>query len=168
MTNAAAQRIADKYIARDGQPPASRPRVVWAPVAISVKERDWLAKAILRGGFMPTRERDGDAAPFLSEMRSMHQRGLVQGLPWRITKFGRQCLHELDRSPSDAAAPHPAARLSAPEPVAIRPLAVVEREAIQHALSQLGGNRTRAAKALGISIRTIRNKIRAYGGAARA
>jgi transcriptional regulator with GAF, ATPase, and Fis domain len=38
----------------------------------------------------------------------------------------------------------------------------LEKQAIQAALRQTGGNRTQAAAALGISIRTLRNKLQAY------
>ncbi len=39
----------------------------------------------------------------------------------------------------------------------------IEREHIQNTLSQLGWNRTRTAQALGISMPTLRSKIRKYG-----
>ncbi|NNL66645.1 MAG: helix-turn-helix domain-containing protein, partial [Myxococcales bacterium] len=38
----------------------------------------------------------------------------------------------------------------------------LEREAIVRSLEAAGGNRTVAARALGISVRTLRNKIRRY------
>jgi two-component system, response regulator FlrC len=43
-----------------------------------------------------------------------------------------------------------------------RSIATVERELICETLLQGGGNRTHAATILGISIRGLRNKIRAY------
>jgi DNA-binding NtrC family response regulator len=43
-----------------------------------------------------------------------------------------------------------------------RSIAAVERELICETLVQRGGNRTHAATILGISIRALRNKIRAY------
>jgi len=43
-----------------------------------------------------------------------------------------------------------------------RSIATVERELICETLLQRGGNRTHAATILGISIRALRNKIRAY------
>jgi DNA-binding NtrC family response regulator len=43
-----------------------------------------------------------------------------------------------------------------------RSIAAVERELICETLLQRGGNRTHAATVLGISIRGLRNKIRAY------
>ncbi len=41
-------------------------------------------------------------------------------------------------------------------------VADVERDLILATLRQMGGNRTHAAKMLGISIRTIRNKLGSY------
>jgi DNA-binding NtrC family response regulator len=40
----------------------------------------------------------------------------------------------------------------------------MEKRMIFAALDRLGGNRTRAAEQLGISIRTLRNKLREYRG----
>jgi DNA-binding NtrC family response regulator len=42
-----------------------------------------------------------------------------------------------------------------------------ERELFRAALAQTNGNRTRTAEKLGVSLRTVRNKIRAYGLAPR-
>ncbi len=56
-------------------------------------------------------------------------------------------------------APSPVA---ATAPLACRPLAEIEREAILRTLERTHGNRTRAAEILGISIRTLRNKLRQY------
>ncbi len=39
----------------------------------------------------------------------------------------------------------------------------LERRALEQALEKTGGNRTRAAEMLGISLRTVRNKVREYG-----
>lgn len=44
----------------------------------------------------------------------------------------------------------------------------VERHLLENALGLTGGNRTRAAEMLGVSVRTIRNKIRQYGLPARS
>jgi DNA-binding NtrC family response regulator len=38
----------------------------------------------------------------------------------------------------------------------------VERELVLQTLGRCGGNRTRAARVLGVSVRTLRNKIRQY------
>jgi hypothetical protein len=51
-----------------------------------------------------------------------------------------------------------------PEPLLapVRPMREIEREVILHALRHFEGNRTHVARALKLSIRTIRNKIKAY------
>lgn len=41
-------------------------------------------------------------------------------------------------------------------------LAYIERAAIEAALSDWGGNRTRAARQLGISVRTLQRKLKAW------
>ncbi len=38
----------------------------------------------------------------------------------------------------------------------------IERELVLQTLARCGGNRTRAARVLGLSVRTMRNKIRQY------
>jgi DNA-binding NtrC family response regulator len=44
-----------------------------------------------------------------------------------------------------------------------RSIREVERHLLENTLGMTGGNRTRAAEMLGVSVRTIRNKIRQYG-----
>jgi DNA-binding NtrC family response regulator len=61
-----------------------------------------------------------------------------------------------------AGAAHTAAAVEAAEPYRPRTLAVAEREQIEIALRHHAGNRTRAARDLGISRATLINKIRAY------
>ena len=52
-------------------------------------------------------------------------------------------------------------------PLVGRTVADVERELILETLKRCGGNRTHAANILGISLRTIRNKLNDYAGAQR-
>jgi DNA-binding NtrC family response regulator len=64
----------------------------------------------------------------------------------------------------------PAPALSAPalSPNEIVPLLIgstvgeIERELVLQTLARCDGNRTRAARVLGVSVRTLRNKIRLY------
>lgn len=49
----------------------------------------------------------------------------------------------------------------------VTPLAELEKRAILHAMEHTKGNRTHAAKLLGISVRTLRNKLNDYGVVAR-
>jgi two-component system response regulator AtoC len=65
---------------------------------------------------------------------------------------------------------HPSSRgvageKAAPEvlpPGVVRPLTEIEMMAIEHALGVCGGNKTRAAQALGISRQTLRTKLKEY------
>ena len=52
--------------------------------------------------------------------------------------------------------------MNAPTPLVGRTVADVERELILQTLKHCGGNRTHAANILGISIRTLRNKLNEY------
>ena len=49
------------------------------------------------------------------------------------------------------------------EAIDLKPLAAVEREHIEHVLAAHHGNRTNAARALGISVRTLQRKLKAWG-----
>jgi DNA-binding NtrC family response regulator len=55
--------------------------------------------------------------------------------------------------------PVPAPSSSIVFPESVMPLEKLEREYILHALRQANGNRTHTAQMLGISIRTLRNKL---------
>ena len=67
-------------------------------------------------------------------------------------------------SPAPTATPIPAPATPAPAPIlaSVQPLHVVEKTAIFQALESTGGNRTKAAETLQISIRTLRNKLAEY------
>jgi DNA-binding protein Fis len=39
----------------------------------------------------------------------------------------------------------------------------MERKLVEITLQATGGNRSRAAELLGVSLRTVRNKVRSYG-----
>jgi len=63
----------------------------------------------------------------------------------------------IEEPATDRITPSTAASLSFPEEVV--PLESIEREYIMHALRKAKGNRTHTAQLLGISIRTLRNKL---------
>jgi DNA-binding NtrC family response regulator len=74
-------------------------------------------------------------------------------------EIGPECLAaELPQLPIRSATPVPAA--TSPIGTSIRD---VERHLLEKTLEATAGNRTRAAELLGVSLRTIRNKIREYG-----
>ncbi len=51
----------------------------------------------------------------------------------------------------------------APVPTAGTTVRDMERQLIQRTLAETGGNRTQAARLLGISLRTLRNKLHEFG-----
>jgi DNA-binding NtrC family response regulator len=60
------------------------------------------------------------------------------------------------------------ARFVRPQPASLAlptsvPLREVERRLLEQTLAAHNGNRSRAAEVLGVSLRTVRNKIRQYG-----
>jgi DNA-binding NtrC family response regulator len=57
--------------------------------------------------------------------------------------------------------PHMPEVPAAAPPVGVK-VADVERELVLRTLAGCNGNRTHAARALGISVRTLRNRIRVY------
>jgi DNA-binding NtrC family response regulator len=61
--------------------------------------------------------------------------------------------------------PASAASTQAPPPIDAEPLSMdaLEKKAIIDALERCGDNRTKAAELLGLSRKTILNKIKAYG-----
>jgi DNA-binding NtrC family response regulator len=63
---------------------------------------------------------------------------------------------------AEAAAEAPAGPCVARDTGQVLPLEELEKQAIRAALRQTGGNRTQAAAVLGISIRTLRNKLQQY------
>jgi DNA-binding NtrC family response regulator len=63
--------------------------------------------------------------------------------------------------PANDADPAPVATLTALGPQMPIDLATLEQLAITEALRRVNGNRTHAARLLGISLRTLRNKLRA-------
>ena len=84
-----------------------------------------------------------------------------------MSESGRPVTAALLGLPGDFAAAEPTpleelATVPAAEPGPIQSLAELEKQAIQAALRSTQGNRTQAAAALGISIRTLRNKLQEY------
>jgi len=49
------------------------------------------------------------------------------------------------------------------QPAEVKPLADLEREAIENALVLVGGNRRVGAERLGIGLRTLYDKLKRYG-----
>jgi two-component system response regulator FlrC len=64
--------------------------------------------------------------------------------------------------PGDLTEPQADTQAKVPEPMEILDLGTLERLTIQKALQKTDGNRTHAAQLLGISVRTLRNKLLEY------
>jgi two-component system response regulator HydG len=71
---------------------------------------------------------------------------------------------EADDLPAEVAHPQLPPSPSGPIPLpASRTLTEIERDAIRDALAKTGGNKTQAAKLLGIALRTLHRKVKEYG-----
>ncbi|MDX1952374.1 MAG: sigma-54 dependent transcriptional regulator [Verrucomicrobiota bacterium] len=66
-------------------------------------------------------------------------------------------------SPTSIGNPSPSTSVQQTEGDEVLPLGELEKRQILLALDRCGGNRTQAAKKLGISVRTLRNKLHEYG-----
>jgi DNA-binding NtrC family response regulator len=137
----------------------------------------------------PLRERRQDilllAEHFLRKHEPKTQRGMfriapelaaqLESLDWpgnvrELENFMRRALALangplLTRQPVDAGLA-PAASREVPASGALQPgltLRDMERKLLEKTLEATGGNRTKAAELMGVSLRTVRNKIREYG-----
>lgn len=87
-----------------------------------------------------------ELANFIRRILSLHQESLIQA---------EHFYEEFE--------PRPSERLESKLPAAGMPIALLERIHLEKTLELAKGNRTHAAEMLGISIRTMRNKIKEYG-----
>ena len=95
------------------------------------------------------------------ELENAIQRGTAVSLSGTITP--RDLL--LTDEPAVAQAKQTATSVPEPAGLDLKPglsVSEMERKLIELTLAQTGGNRTRAAQLLGISLRTLRNKLREY------
>ena len=134
------------------------------PADIEALARHFAKKHALANG-LPERPLTPDA---VARLRAHHWRGNVREL--------ENCIHRavllaqgevIDAAAIDLRTPAPAAgegRRSS-SPAVGRTVAEMERELILQTLEHTLGNRTQAANILGISIRTLRNKLRQYSEA---
>ena len=78
---------------------------------------------------------------------------------YRDLYIGADCLPapEIPQPESQAPSPHEIVPMLIGSPVE-----AIERELVLQTLARFDGNRTHAARVLGLSVRTMRNKIRQY------
>ncbi len=164
--------IADKYIARNGGLPVSRkPAEVPKKAPLAIRELQLLQRARLRGGTVPT----DDATMTLAELAAMRERGLIAGPPWRMTHDALELIRPYDTMLLADYAAMPLLRVMShgasamvlikPRSLVGRTLADVERELVLRTLDHCENNRVAAAAMLGISVRTVGNKLREYQNA---
>jgi DNA-binding NtrC family response regulator len=82
-----------------------------------------------------------------------------------VQESARESLADSVAEPALHAPEHPAASLAPNEVVPLligSTVGEIERELMLQTLARCDGNRTRAARVLGVSVRTLRNKIRLY------
>ena len=137
----------------------------------------------------PLRERDGDipilAEHFLNQLNNQHGSSLVLGKPElaRLCDYSwpgnvrelRHCIHRAfimtdpDSStlqlPDKLGSPFASSEANDPGDFTLKPgqsIEQMERALIEMTLEKLGGDRTRAAKMLGVSTKTLYNRLKAY------
>ena len=135
----------------------------------------------------PLREREGDIEVLAHHFAEKFARAAGRPSPMLMPEFiSRLCGHrwpgnvrELANFMRRVLSLHPHGCIGAEEfdeefrplqlvqkrtaPAAGTPISVLERTHLENTLALTNGNRTRAAEMLGISVRTMRNKIREYG-----
>lgn len=156
-----ARAVADKYISNDGGGPPPDTKVL----RLTSNELRWLKVSILRGGWVPYRSHDREDAPTTRSYRQMQDRGLISGPPWRITQFGREAIKRAQLPKCNFIFEHTLDDLpivAVQGVLVLRPLADIEKEAVLVTLRHFKGRRGETAKALGISRRTLQNRLRLY------
>lgn len=94
----------------------------------------------------------------VSELETTIHRAILLA---RLGTIGAEALVHADGSPIEPACPADEEGLHVEQLVG-HTVAEVERELILHTLERCGGNRTSASSILGISVRTMRNKINSF------
>ena len=127
--------------------------------------------------YAPAGRAPGLAAEFLDQLEGHGWPGNVRELANCIRRavalatgpeIGASALEGSDWATAAGApaSPFPGPRSDASPDVCLRPgvsLGEMERKLVEITLAATGGNRSRAAELLGVSLRTVRNKVRSYG-----
>jgi len=133
-----AQLFADKYSGQNGIPP----KKISSAAAVSLKSHQWQGN--------------------IRELENTMHRAILMSQEMEIEAASIH-LSGQKTSPAAKIAEVAAAIAEKTAPVG-RTVAAMERELILNTLDHCLGNRTHAANILGISIRTLRNKLKEYGG----
>ncbi len=124
----------------------------------------------------PLRERTGDIPLLVDHFLAKYKRGghimkVAKGAMSKLERYAwpgnirelENCLHAaVLLTPGDAIRPEYLSLDEHASSITPGSFREMERQLIVETLERVGGNRTRAAKVLGLSVRTIRNRLREY------
>ncbi len=131
-----------------------------------LRERPDDIELLARGMLERAARRQGSPVPRLGEAALVSLRGCpLRGNAWELESLMERAALlfagcEVDPAVLFSTDPPESVATGMPPTLNLKHL---EREAITLSLARRGGNRTRASRDLGISVRTLRNKIREYG-----
>jgi DNA-binding NtrC family response regulator len=146
--------------------PITLPPLRERPSDIPVLVRHFVRATAARNGLAAPRISDAALAVLQGRLWKGNVRELENAIERAVLLAGGEGIapeHVLmDESAAAGSPPAPSHATNTTTPSAAGSLWEMERDLIMHTLDRVKGNRTHAAKALGISIRTLRNKLREY------
>jgi DNA-binding NtrC family response regulator len=146
--------------------PITLPPLRERPSDIPVLVRHFVRATAARNGLAAPRISDAALAVLQGRLWKGNVRELENAVERAVLLAGGEGIapeHVLmDESAAAGSPPAPSHATNTTTPSAAGSLWEMERDLIMHTLDRVKGNRTHAAKALGISIRTLRNKLREY------
>ena len=143
--------------------PITLPPLRERPSDIPVLARHFVRATAARNGLAVPRLSDPALAVLLRRQWKGNVRELENAVERAVLLAGGEGIepqHVMMEEPVMAGSPSVPSHTTAPSTAGS--LWEMERDLIMHTLDRVKGNRTHAAKALGISIRTLRNKLREY------
>jgi DNA-binding NtrC family response regulator len=143
--------------------PITLPPLRERPSDIPVLARHFVRATASRNGLAAPRLSEAALTVLLGRLWKGNVRELENAVERAVLLAGNNGIgpeHVIVEESAMGIAPSAPAHTSGPPPNGS--LWEMERDLIMHTLDRVKGNRTHAAKALGISIRTLRNKLREY------
>ena len=143
--------------------PITLPPLRERPSDIPVLARHFVRATAARNGLPVPRISDAALAVLLGRLWKGNVRELENAVERAVLLAGGEGIepqHVIVEEPVMTGSPSVPSKTTTPSTTGS--LWEMERDLIMHTLDRVKGNRTHAAKALGISIRTLRNKLREY------